>query len=47
MEITRRNMNNITDVKEIGLSDFCVDTTENLSLHIPLDRIKGDAERNC
>ena len=45
MEITRRRANNITSVKEIGLSEFCVDTTANFSLHIPLDRIKGDAER--
>lgn len=40
MEITRRKANNIASVKEIGLSEFCVDTTANFSLHIPLDRIK-------
>lgn len=45
MEITKRKTNNITSVKEIGLSDFSVDTTANFSLRIPFDRIKGDAER--
>ena len=43
MEITRRNTNNITSVKEIDLSEFFVDTTANFSLHIPLDCIRRAA----
>lgn len=45
MENMRSKTNNITSICETDLSNFGVDTAASFSLYIPLNQVKGDAER--